>query len=727
MSRWFMCLAFVMGCEGRSEKNSDIVDVDGDGFDMLSDCDDYNAMINPSAQEACDGFDNDCDDLIDDEDDSLDPNSGTLVFADLDGDGFAGEVETATYCIIPEGWYLSALDCDDNNASVSPGLSESCDGVDNNCNGLVDDDDGNVTDGTPFYADMDGDGYGNPEFVTESCIQPERHVDNFEDCNDGNADINPAAIEICDGLDNDCDLLLDADDDSVDLNTVPLWYLDNDGDGFGDSTISLQVCTQPSGYVSDNTDCNDQQSSSYPLAIEQCDGVDNDCDGQIDDGLMVDWYLDNDGDGYGSSSTSLNACAQPSGYVSADSDCNDSEFGINPGVFEVCDGNIDNDCNGFADDLDSGLDLTSANTWYLDNDGDGDGDPNVTLTQCEMPPSYVLLGTDCDDGDSSLEGLDLDFDGFSTCDSDCDDDDDSVFACSECLDSNIGSDLGFGVSSGINTGSGNDFILSCGAIGEDLVYEWTAPQTGLYHFTANANYDVAVAIFDGCYGSELICADTSSLNTVDFQATAGETYTVVIDVATNSDVGNVSLDITTDNEVSCGDGIDEDNDGLTDCNDELDCWYSLDCANPTCPNYYLIDLQNFTPPQGDSVLTASLNGASDDLQGSCYSHSGGPDLSYDYESPQTGCAQISSVSDQVDVSMMVTAGCGGSELACNNDFPMIANLYGTAHAAYTEVDVVQGEIYIIGVDAPVGLDQGLFSINININTSVNCDGSPINR
>ena len=283
-------------------------------------------MINPEALEACDGFDNDCDGLIDDEDDSVDSNSGTLFFADLDGDGFAGDTESASFCTIPEGWYLSAMDCDDSNASVSPGLSEACDGVDNNCNGLIDDEDSNVVDGSAFYADMDGDGFGNADFVTQACTQPERHVDNADDCDDGDSAINPMAQEICDGVDNDCDLLLDAEDDSVDLSTVPLWYLDSDGDGYGDASTSQQTCTQPSGYVADSTDCDDLQSAAYPMATESCDGIDNDCDGQVDDGLMVDWYLDSDGDGYGDDSMSLNACAQPSGYVLADLDCNDSDL-----------------------------------------------------------------------------------------------------------------------------------------------------------------------------------------------------------------------------------------------------------------------------------------------------------------------------------------------------------------------------------------------------------------
>ena len=70
------------------------------------------------------------------------------------------------------------------------------------------------------------------------------------------------AQEICDGVDNDCDLLLDAEDDSVDLSTVPLWYLDSDGDGYGDASTSQQTCTQPSGYVADSTDCDDLQSAA---------------------------------------------------------------------------------------------------------------------------------------------------------------------------------------------------------------------------------------------------------------------------------------------------------------------------------------------------------------------------------------------------------------------------------------------------------------------------------
>ena len=727
MSRWLILPLFLLACQNETEKESDIVDADGDGFDMLSDCDDSNAMINPAAQEMCDGFDNDCDDLIDDEDDSLDSSSGIRVYADVDGDGYAGAGEVSAFCDVPEGWYLNVLDCDDSNAAVSPGLQESCDGIDNNCNGLIDDEDGSVIDGTSYYADADGDGYGNADFALQACAQPERYVENADDCDDGDAQINPEAQERCDGIDNDCDNLVDTDDDSVDLSVVPVWYMDNDSDGYGNALSTLQVCSQPNGYVSDSTDCDDNESTTHPAAPELCDGIDNDCNSQVDEGLIQDWYLDSDSDGYGDASMMMTDCAQPSGYVTDGTDCDDGNIAINPAAVEVCDGTVDNDCNGLADDLDAGLDVSTATSWYADNDGDGDGDASDMLIQCTQPVDYVVSSTDCDDGDSSVEGLDLDLDGFSTCDADCDDGDNSVYACNVCIDSDVAMELGYNIISGINTNSGDDFTLSCGAVGEDIVYEWTAPATGLYHITANANYDVALAVFDGCYGNELVCADSSALNTLDLQATAGESYAIVIDVATDSAVGNATLDITTDTEMSCGDGVDEDNDGLVDCDDELDCWYALDCANPTCPNYFLIDLQTFSAPEGDSVLTASLEGASDDLQGSCYTYTGGADLSYDYEAPLTGCAQISAVSDDVDVSMMVTAGCGGSELSCSDDFPSMANLYGTNHAAYSEVDMVAGEIYIIGVDAPAGLDQGLFSLNVNINTFVNCDGTPIGQ
>lgn len=662
MSRWILMTSLFWACTQTDNKESDIVDADSDGFDMLSDCDDLNAMINPDAQETCDGFDNDCDGLIDDADDGLDTSTGNLVYPDLDGDGYAGGDGQQAFCVIPDGWYLAVLDCDDSNPDINPSVQESCDGIDNNCNNLVDDADGNLRNPNIYYVDADGDGYGNLDFAVNACLQPENHVENATDCDDGNPEVSPLAQEVCDDIDNDCDLLLDSDDDSVDLSTAPLWYSDGDGDGFGDLSTFVQTCSRPLSYVSDSGDCND---------------------------------------------------------------ANDA---ISPASTEVCDAGVDNDCNGFTDDQDPGLDINSTSAWHADGDGDGDGDPTNFINQCEMPSGYVALGLDCDDANAEIEGIDADGDGFSTCDGDCDDANTNILACDVCVESNIGSSLGAIVATGLNTGSGDDFTPSCAAVGEDLVYEWTAPATALYHFDVSANYEAAIAVYDGCYGNELACQfSNSTAPSIDFAATAGETYSIVIDVGSDAVNGNASLNIYTESEVACGDGVDEDNDGLTDCDDEVDCWYNLDCSNATCPNFYLVDPLTFVVPQGDGVLVANLNGAVDDLQGSCLNYTGGPDYSYDYESPATGCAQITAISDSLDPSILVLDGCGGAELGCGIANSYWSNFYGTPYASYAEVNMVAGEIYIIGIDAPVGLASGDFTLNVNINTQVNCDGSPISR
>ena len=148
--------------------------------------------------------------------------------------------------------------------------------------------------------DSDGDGYN-------SC----------EDCDDTNAGINPGAEEDCDGVDNDCD-------GDIDEGVTSTYYADDDGDGFGDPTTSTDACEPSGGWVPTSDDCDDADPYVYPGAEEICDGVDNDCNDTIDDGLeSTTYYADSDGDGFGNPDESLSACDQPDGYTDNADDCDD--------------------------------------------------------------------------------------------------------------------------------------------------------------------------------------------------------------------------------------------------------------------------------------------------------------------------------------------------------------------------------------------------------------------
>jgi hypothetical protein len=134
-------------------------------------------------------------------------------------------------------------------------------------------------------------------------------------------------------------------------------YPDSDADGFGDILLPMRSCTALVGYVYNSEDCDDSNASSYPSAVELCDGEDNDCDGFGD--AIQTWYPDADGDGFGVPGQTVEDCIQPDGYAGTDDDCDDSSPFIYPGAVDVCDG-IDNDCDGdFDEDSKSGWPLVS--------------------------------------------------------------------------------------------------------------------------------------------------------------------------------------------------------------------------------------------------------------------------------------------------------------------------------------------------------------------------------
>ena len=213
-----------------------------------------------------------------------------------------------------------------------------------------------------WYADADGDGFGDSTDSQSACTQPAGYVSNSTDCDDTDNSINPGAAEVCDGSDNDCDA-------SVDEGVLTTFYRDADGDGFGDSGDTQEACSAPAGYVATSGDCDDTDNSINPGAAEVCDGSDNDCDASVDEGVLTTFYRDADGDGFGDSTDSQSACTQPAGYVSNSTDCDDT----------------DNSING-------------PSTWYADADGDGLGDSSDSQSACAQPAGYVADSSDnCDD------------------------------------------------------------------------------------------------------------------------------------------------------------------------------------------------------------------------------------------------------------------------------------------------------------------------------------------
>ncbi len=170
----------------------------------------------------------------------------------------------------------AAEGCDDTDFEAS----ELCNGVDDNCNGQVDE---APIDAPFWYADQDADGYGDEAAAQQHCAAPEAFVARGGDCDDSNASVFPDAVEVCNGSDDDCDG--DVDTDAADL---PAWYLDDDNDGFGGALFLS--CTPPAGYIAAGGDCDDSNPAISPAATELCNGVDDDClDTTPDLGIATFW------------------------------------------------------------------------------------------------------------------------------------------------------------------------------------------------------------------------------------------------------------------------------------------------------------------------------------------------------------------------------------------------------------------------------------------------------
>ncbi|MGA1223363.1 MAG: MopE-related protein, partial [Phycisphaerales bacterium] len=409
--------------EEASDRSTFYQDADGDGFTASTtglfcsapagyeatdegDCNDADVAVFPGAPELCTnlGIDNDCDGVNDEEE----ATDRVTFYADGDGDGFSGST-TGLFCLQPEGFEpTDEGDCDDSNATVYPGATEICDDLDNDCNKAIDD-------GLLFeawYPDLDTDGFGDergdPIF---SCRPIEGYVPNKRDCDDGNANVNPDAPEVCDALDDDedCDNLADDADPTVLDSTRSDFYADADLDGYGAGT-AVRFCDMPAGYAAVDTDCDDADKAINPGAFEICDAADTDenCNGLADDAdgttldeSRSDFYADNDLDGYGAGDATR-ACEMPAGSSHLNTDCNDTDPAINPGATEICDPeNDDEDCDGLADDNDPRAADATKSDFYLDGDLDGFG-AGAVVRYCDAAPGRSEFGTDCDDADAAV-------------------------------------------------------------------------------------------------------------------------------------------------------------------------------------------------------------------------------------------------------------------------------------------------------------------------------------
>ena len=395
------------GKSSQPDDTSGAADADGDGFSASNgDCDDNDNLAYPGADEVCDEVDNDCDGDIDE-----DPTDGVTRYADADADGYGDSDAATTVCGDTDGLVADATDCDDATDAAHPGADELCDELDNDCDGETDE--VGAVDGETYHTDADGDGYGHPANTVTACGPGDGASEDATDCDDLDADRYPGADEICDEEDNDCDgetdedaadaetYYRDADDDSygveddtvsgcdvpdgyaersgdcddsddgtnpraretcdeadndcdgeIDEGRTDTFYTDADDDGYGDDDSAVEACSAPDGMTAKGGDCDDDDADINPGESEVCDGVDQDCDDDIDEGVSTSWYPDLDEDGYGDDASEYAACDDdaPTGYIETGGDCDDDDADISPDAEEVCEDETDNDCDGRTDE-----------------------------------------------------------------------------------------------------------------------------------------------------------------------------------------------------------------------------------------------------------------------------------------------------------------------------------------------------------------------------------------
>jgi hypothetical protein len=287
----------------------------------------------------------------------------TTYYTDADNDGFGDDATATELCVDPgTGFSLTGGDCDDQDETINPNASDICDGLDNDCDGIFEED----AVFTTYFTDQDNDGFGDDATATELCVDPGTGFSlTGGDCDDQDETINPNASDVCDGLDNDCDGIFEED------AVFTPYFTDQDNDGFG-SGSSIELCSNPGpGFSTNDQDCDDTDATIYPSADELCDGLDNDCDGLFDeDFFFATYYLDEDLDGFGAGQEILFCEIPGPGYSLNQDDCDDSNDAINPDATEILNNGIDENCDG-TDNYVGITDVESAEVEIFPNPTDG--------------------------------------------------------------------------------------------------------------------------------------------------------------------------------------------------------------------------------------------------------------------------------------------------------------------------------------------------------------------